>query len=107
MSLFESLHQITIEVNGWDGSLEDYEIYEMEQFDELMYGLSPLEIVDKLDAEFTSMDEYFRFTIYGVESLDSSEAEELLIDNKKEILERYNELLLDGEIEDLGLEIEE
>ena len=98
---FEQLDEMVMEVNAWDGSLEDYELHDMDSFDELMGGLTPLEIVEKLDSNFTTSDAYFKFTIYGVESLGLMEAMELLEDNNDEIVERYQELVEEGSIEDI------
>lgn len=46
------------------------EIYSMGEFDELMCGKNPSEIVGMLEDGFSIMDEWFVFTIYGVKSLD-------------------------------------
>lgn len=53
--------------------MDDY-IYNMEEFDDLFYGLSPLEVAEKIYGEdFNPNDSYFIETIYGVESFDDPE----------------------------------
>lgn len=59
------------ELDSWDGFLGDDRVYNMEDFDELMSGKSPLEIArDIEDNNFSTNDDYFYWTIYGVESTD-------------------------------------
>lgn len=50
--------------------------------------------------EFDWNDDYFTINVYGnLDSLDNLDYKELLKYNYNEIVERYNELLEDGEIE--------
>lgn len=57
------------ELDSWDGFLGDDRYYPMDEFDELLDGRSPLEIAGLVEGcDFNSGDDYFRFTIYGVES---------------------------------------
>lgn len=64
--LFNSMCE---ELDSWDGFLGDDRYYPMDAFDELLYGKSPLEIAGLVEGEdFNTGDDYFRFTIYGVES---------------------------------------
>lgn len=59
------------ELDSWDGFLGDDRVYNMEDFDELMSGKSPLEIARDIEGNnFSTNDDYFQFTIYGVESTD-------------------------------------
>ena len=49
----------------------DDRIYSMYEFDELFTGCSPLEIVDKIESNFNSNHNYFKFNGYGyAESID-------------------------------------
>ena len=41
----EQLAEMVQEVNSWDGSLEEFEYYEMEQINDLFHGVEPLEIL--------------------------------------------------------------
>ena len=59
------------ELDNWDGFLGDDRVYNMEDFDELMSEKSPLEIAQEIEGNnFSTNDDYFQFTIYGVESTD-------------------------------------
>lgn len=87
------------ELDSWDGFLGDDRVYNMEDFDELMSGKSPLEIAQEIDGNnFSTSDDYFQFTIYGVESTDDKYdvyssnygAEEVL----DELIDKYNHVSL-------------
>lgn len=99
----EQLEEMVREVNGWDGSLEEFEYYEMEQINDLLHGAEPLEILRMAHyGEFDWNDDYFTVNDYG--NLDSTSENYFhgeLIDNSKEITGRYNELVESGDIEDI------
>ena len=97
----EQLEEMVREVNGWDGSLEEFEYREMEQINELLHGVEPLEILRMAHfGEFDWNDDYFTIDVYGnLDSIDENEFHGELIDNSKEIVERYNELVESGDIE--------
>ena len=99
----EQLKEMLQEVNGWDGSLGDYDYMEIEQINELFHSVEPLEILRMAHfGEFDWNDDYFIVNDYGnLESINEFEFEELLKDNQAEITERYNELLEEGAIEDI------
>ena len=99
----EQLREMVQEVNSWDGSLEEFEYYEMEQINDLFHGVEPLEILRMAHfGEFNWSDDYFTINVYGnLESISKFEFEDMLKDNHDEIVERYNELLEDGEVEDI------
>ena len=99
----EQLREMVQEVNSWDGSLEEFEYYEMEQINDLFHGVEPLEILRMAHfGEFNWSDDYFTINVYGnLESISEFEFEDMLKDNHDEIVERYNELLEDGAIEDI------
>jgi hypothetical protein len=57
------------ELDSYNGFLGDDRLYDMSMFDEIMSGKTPLEIAHDLeDNNFSTNDDYFQFTIYGVES---------------------------------------
>ena len=99
----EQLRKMVQEVNSWDGSLEEFEYYEMEQINDLFHGVEPLEILRMAHfGEFNWSDDYFTINVYGnLESISEFEFEDMLKDSHDEIVERYNELLEDGAIEDI------
>ena len=99
----EKLQVMAREVNGWDGSLGEFEYYEMEQINELFQSAEPLEILRMAQfGEFNCNDDYFTINGYGnLDSISENDFHGELIDNSKEIVERYNELVESGEIENI------
>lgn len=99
----EQLEEMVREVNSWDGSLEDFEYYEMEQINELLHGVEPLELLRMAHfGDFNWNDDYFTINVYG--NLDSCSEDSFitgLADNENEIAAHYNELVESGEIEDI------
>lgn len=97
----EELKEMVQEVNSYDGSLEEFEYYEMEQINDLFHDVEPLEILRMAHfGEFSWNDDYFTGNVYGnLDSINESEFEEELTDNEDEIVERYNELLEAGDID--------
>lgn len=99
----EQLAEMVREVNGYDGSLENYEYREMEELNELLYGVEPTEILRMAHfGEFNWNDEYFQINVYG--NLDSYRELQVTIeleDNQDEIIAHYNELVESGDIEEL------
>lgn len=99
----EQLKEMVQEVNIWDGSLEEFEYYEMEQINDLFHDAEPLEILRMAHfGNFNWNDEYFTVNAYGnLDSISEFEFEKELKDNHDEIAEHYNELVESGEIEDI------
>ena len=99
----EQLQEMVREVNGWDGSLEEFGYREMEQINELFHSVEPLEILRMAQfGEFNCNDDYFTINAYGnLESTSENDFHGELIDNSKEIVERYNELVESGDIENI------
>lgn len=97
----EQLEEMVREVNGWDGSLEEFEYYEMEQINDLFHSAEPLEILRMAHfGDFDWNDDYFTVNDYGnLDSISENDFHGELIDNSKEIVERYNELVEEGDIE--------
>ena len=99
----EQLNEMAREVNGWNGSLEEFEYYEMEQINELYNSVEPIEILRMAHfGEFNWNDDYFTINRYGnLESISEFEFKKELEDNHDEIVERYSQLVESGEIEDI------
>lgn len=99
----EQLQEMLQEVNSWDGSLEYYEYWDMEQLDDLFHGVKPTEILRMAHfGDFNWNDDYFTVNAYGnLESINDMEYYKLLEDIQEEIIEHYEELVENGEIEDL------
>ena len=99
----EQLKEMLQEVNGWDGSLGDYDYMEMGQLDEMLISVEPTEVLRMAHfGEFNWSDDYFTINVYGnLESISEFEFEELLKDNHDEIVGCYNKLVESEEIEDI------
>lgn len=99
----EQLQEMVREVNGWDGSLEEFGHREMEQINELFHSVEPLEILRMAHfGNFNWSDDYFTINAYGnLDSINEFEFEKEIKDGHDEIVERYNELVESGEIESI------
>ena len=76
----DELLSLCKEIYSYDGSLDQFNIYNMDEFDEMLSGKTPTEIVNSIRyGGFASTDEYFRFNGYGnIESLSYADIEEEL-----------------------------
>ena len=106
---------IVWQLNGLNGSFENYVLYNMEDFDEMMEGYTPTEIAQRIFfGDFNPNNSYFYFNGYGnLESINEDEMEShfsILIDELvDEILYNYSELYIrDDELDDgIGEYLEE
>lgn len=98
----EQLQEMVREVNSWDGSLEEFEYEEME-FLNYSFDVEPLELLRMAHfGNFNWNDDYFTVNVYGnLDSINEFEFEKELIDNSKEIIMVYNDLVESGEIENI------
>lgn len=94
----ETLRNMASEVNGWDGSLENLEYYEMDQFNELMSGQDPEFIAHRIFfGNFNPTHDYFRFDGYGnIETISNWELERVMEDWADDIVVAYRELSNEG-----------
>lgn len=112
MKKFENheLQYMVQDMCNYDGRLEDLYIYDMNDFNEIMYGQSPLYIATRIFfGKFDPTDEFFKYNGYGnLESLNFYEYGDELQKYRKEIVSNYIEMVEDGKIEDVNnlLEIE-
>lgn len=112
MKKFENheLQYMVQDMCNYDGRLEDLYIYDMNDFNEIMYGQSPLWIATRIFfGKFDLTDEFFKYNGYGnLESLNFYEYGDELQKYRKEIVSNYIEMVEDGKIEDVNnlLEIE-
>ena len=58
------------ELDGWNGFADGFRAYDMCELDDLHYGLSLHEFLERLTDDFHINDEYFYYSIYGLESTD-------------------------------------
>lgn len=55
------------ELIAWNNFI-DVEAFSMDEIDEICYGMKPSELIEKMTSDFNSSDDYFYFSIYGLES---------------------------------------
>lgn len=98
------------ELDSWNGYADGYRAYPMDELDELNSGVSLHDFLESLTGDFNIRDDYFYYSIYGLESTDDiaglyrdhTDAGEVL-DN---VIEYYNHLYFsDSEFENLVDEI--
>jgi len=84
-------------INAYDGNFEDCVYYDMDEFDEFMYGHTPTEIAQMIyfGDDFNPNDDYFRFNAYGnLESADWRDvvnvAEDLVVDIIDHLINSYS-----------------
>ena len=97
------------DINSWDFSLEHLQVYQMEDFNEIMEGYEPLEIANRIYfGDFNPNHEYFRFNGYAnLESLDKYDLEDEIKDYSSEIARRTVELYEEGKLNYLQDEVME
>lgn len=89
------------ELDSWDGFLGDNRVYDMFEFDELLHGKKPSEVAELIDGNnFSTSDDYFMFTMYGVESVDDKydvySSNYSVDDVLDELIDKYNHVSLYG-----------
>ena len=95
------------QVNLWNDycdaqNYDDDRIGDMEEFDDLFYGLSPLEIVRRLDSSFNPNHSWFYFDGWGdVCSTDRPENEIIQQDDIAEYIDESGDNLYDSGIAEL------
>ena len=105
----EQLLLMAREVNGYDGSLDTFEWYDMDELEEIMFGQDAHWIACRIHfGDFNPMDDYFSFNGYGnLESIDEWGLEKMAEDWAEDIISRYTELCEDGSLDGEYLEIED
>lgn len=90
------------ELDSWNGYLNDDRYYQMEELDDLLSGLSPLEILEKVGRDFNYCDDFVQFGIYGMESSNYKDYSNLLgIDFCNDIIDNASHLYLCSEIQEM------
>ena len=88
------------QLNSLNGSFENYVLYNMEDFDEIMEGYTPTQLAERIFfGDFNPNNSYFYFNGYGnLESINEDEMEShfsILIDELVDgILYNYNDLYI-------------
>jgi hypothetical protein len=94
LSDIDMIADVVREINSYSGALEFLEVYDMEEFDYIVEGLSPLEIASKTYyGKLNPNDSYFRYDSYSnFESLSSWEVEDEYRNYISEIVDRMLEV---------------
>ena len=103
MNKVEKLMIMVQEVNSWDGSLENLEVWENgDDFFEMMYPDSAYEVARAIHfGDYNFMHEFVTTDGYGnLLSYSEWEYEEEISAYEEEIIERYKELVEEGSVED-------
>lgn len=103
------------ELNSWNGFLDDEEVFDMDSLDDLFCGCKVSEFAEKIGRHFDFADNYFRFTIWGIESTDETPAEHYrdlydngeILDNLREYNGRINIEWIDSELAEILDELDE
>ena len=88
--------ELVDELDAWNGYADGFRAYDMCELDDFYSGVSATKLLEDLTADFNKYDEWFYFSIYGLESTNdkadlyraNTDAEEIF-DN---VLENMNHL---------------
>lgn len=92
------------ELISWNGFIEE-ECFSMDMIDEICGNMKPSELIEQMTSDFDPNDDYFYFSIYGLES--TNDPSEIYRNNttEEEVLdaleENYNNLYLRGELDEI------
>lgn len=81
------LNELITEVNSYDGALDEYRFYYMDELNELFCGVEPTELLSKLQDDFDVRDEGFTSTIYRLESCSLEDAMDEVRNNIQEVVD--------------------
>lgn len=100
-SFDELFTQCVDELDSWNGYADGFRAYEMWELDELYAGAKASKLIEDLTSDFNINDNYFYWSIYGLESTDSKV--DLYRDNvwEKELLEQLSNRWTDLDLEDI------
>lgn len=105
------LCEVVDELDSWNGFADGFRAYDMYELDDLHNGMKLSEFLSRITPDFNLNDNYFYYSIYGLESTDNKAL--LYRDNTDcgevldNILEYRNHLYINNkEFEDLLEEIE-
>ena len=85
----DDLANLLQHMNSYDGCFEEATYYDMDEFDEFLYGYTPMEIAQMIffSGDFNPNHDFFRFNAYGnLESADWFDVEAEAEDLKDDII---------------------
>lgn len=94
----DDLISIVRQVNGWNGSLEEYNFYDMGELDDLFCDVKLTDFLSKLAPNFNHGDDGFRDTIYGIESCSMQDVVDEIKDNIEEVAEAIADTMEEDDI---------
>ena len=109
MTRFDKIHEVLENldsyevVSAWnryceENSYYDDMVYTMDEFDDLMYGLKPSEIVAKLDSSFDVTENFFAWDEYGeVVSFNYISDSSIDLDDLAEYMDEIEEIFDEDE----------
>lgn len=97
----DAFFELLEELDNWDGYLNGDRWYPMYELDELLYGKTPLEVLNCVSSDFNVNDEYFKDGIYGLESSDYVDYSDYEVDDAiDELINEYPHITMnDGTVE--------
>ena len=90
--------QLVRQVNSWDGSLEEYNFYYMDELDELFCDVKLTDFLSKLAPNFYHGDDGFLDTVYGIESCSIHKVADDIKDNIDEVAEAIADAIEESDI---------
>ena len=90
--------QLVRQVNSWDGSLEEYNFYYMDELDELFCDVKLTDFLSKLAPNFYHGDDGFLDTVYGIESCSIHKVADDIKDNIDEVAEAIADAMEESDI---------
>ena len=94
----DDIIQLVRQVNSWDGSLEEYNFYYMDELDELFCDVKLTDFLSKLAPNFYHGDDGFLDTVYGIESCSIHKVADDIKDNIDEVAEAIADTMEESDI---------
>lgn len=89
----DDLIQIVNEVNSYNGHLEEYCCYAIEMLNDFFCDTKPTDLLQNLARGFDINTDYFKFSIYGVESTSIEDMADEIRDYSDDIAEAIAEAM--------------
>lgn len=83
----DDIISVVRQVNGYDGSLEEYVFYDMDELDDLFCGVKLTDFLSKLAPNFNHGDDGFIDTYMGLESCSEQDIVDEIKNNIEEVAE--------------------
>ena len=94
----DDLVSVVSSVCSWNGSLSEYEFFEMDSLNEFWGGCKVPDFLEKLAPNFNVSDDGYIDTIYGLQSISLADASQDIRDNSEEVAEAIAEAMEEDDI---------